>query len=79
VTGLLLSKPRWLRFFGAGIDWRRFLPAPLECGVMPTSSVGNGGPRGQSAVCGLLILARRATAQPACRFRAALSPEPVAY
>lgn len=50
---------KWLHFSSTGIDQYPFLPALHERGVRLTSSAGsNGEPVGQTAICGLLMLAR---------------------
>ncbi|MEK6593980.1 MAG: D-2-hydroxyacid dehydrogenase [Pseudomonadota bacterium] len=50
---------RWVHFVSTGIDQHPFMPALLERGVRLTTSAGtNGEPVGQTAVCGLMMLAR---------------------
>ncbi len=51
---------KWVHFPSTGVDQHPFLPALLERGVKVTASPGsNGEPVGQTAVCGLLMLARQ--------------------
>jgi len=50
---------KWVHFVSTGIDQHPFLPALIERGVRLTTSAGtNGEPVGQTAICGLLMLAR---------------------
>ena len=50
---------KWVHFTSTGIDQHPFLPALHERKVRLTTSAGsNGEPVGQTAVCGLLMLAR---------------------
>jgi len=50
---------KWVHFVSTGIDQHPFLPALKERKVRLTTSAGtNGEPVGQTAVCGLLMLAR---------------------
>jgi D-2-hydroxyacid dehydrogenase (NADP+) len=50
---------KWVHFISTGIDQHPFLPALIERGVRLTTSAGtNGEPVGQTAVCGLMMLAR---------------------
>jgi phosphoglycerate dehydrogenase-like enzyme len=50
---------KWVHFVSTGIDQHPFLPALARRGVRLTSSAGaNGEPVGQTAICGLLMLAR---------------------
>src|SRR5690606_26354947 len=50
---------KWAHFVSTGIDQHPFLPALHERKVRLTTSAGtNGEPVGQTAVCGLLMLAR---------------------
>jgi phosphoglycerate dehydrogenase-like enzyme len=50
---------KWVHFVSTGIDQHPFLPALLARRVRLTTSAGtNGEPVGQTAVCGLLMLAR---------------------
>ncbi|MBX3651108.1 MAG: D-2-hydroxyacid dehydrogenase [Burkholderiales bacterium] len=52
-------KLKWVHFTSTGIDQHPFLPALHERKVRLTTSAGtNGEPVGQTAVCGLLMLAR---------------------
>jgi phosphoglycerate dehydrogenase-like enzyme len=49
----------WVHVASAGIDQHPFLPALIGRGVKLTTSAGtNGEPVGQTAICGLLMLAR---------------------
>ena len=49
----------WVHFVSTGIDQHPFMPALLERGVKLTTSAGtNGEPVGQTAICGLMMLAR---------------------
>jgi D-2-hydroxyacid dehydrogenase (NADP+) len=51
---------KWVHFSSTGVDQHPFLPALLKRGVKVTSSIGsNGEPVAQTAICGLLMLARR--------------------
>ncbi len=51
---------KWVRFASTGVDQHPFLPALYRRGVKVTSSIGsNGEPVAQTAICGLLMLARR--------------------
>lgn len=53
------SNLKWVHFTSTGIDQHPFLPALHERKVRLTTSAGtNGEPVGQTAVCGLLMLAR---------------------
>jgi phosphoglycerate dehydrogenase-like enzyme len=53
------SNLKWVHFTSTGIDQHPFLPALKERKVRLTTSAGsNGEPVGQTAVCGLLMLAR---------------------
>jgi phosphoglycerate dehydrogenase-like enzyme len=50
---------KWVHFVSTGIDQHPFLPALIGRGVRLTTSAGtNGEPVGQTAICGLLMLAR---------------------
>ena len=50
---------KWVHFTSTGIDQHPFLPALAERKVRLTTSAGtNGEPVGQTAICGLLMLAR---------------------
>jgi len=50
---------KWVHFVSTGIDQHPFLPALIARGVRLTTSAGtNGEPVGQTAICGLLMLAR---------------------
>lgn len=50
---------KWVHFVSTGIDQHPFLAALIERGVRLTTSAGsNGEPVGQTAICGLLMLAR---------------------
>ncbi len=50
---------KWVHFTSTGIDQHPFLPALRERTVRLTTSAGtNGEPVGQTAICGLLMLAR---------------------
>lgn len=50
---------KWVHFTSTGIDQHPFLPALRERNVRLTTSAGtNGVPVGQTAICGLLMLAR---------------------
>ncbi len=50
---------KWVHFVSTGIDQHPFLPALIERGVRLTTSAGtNGEPVAQTAICGLLMLAR---------------------
>lgn len=50
---------KWVHFTSTGIDQHPFLPALHERKVRLTTSAGtNGEPVGQTAICGLLMLAR---------------------
>ncbi len=50
---------KWVHFPSTGIDQHSFLPALRGRGVRMTTSAGsNGEPVGQTAICGLLMLAR---------------------
>ena len=52
-------KLKWVHFTSTGIDQHPFLPALHERKVRLTTSAGsNGEPVGQTAICGLLMLAR---------------------
>ena len=52
-------KLKWVHFPSTGIDQHSFLPALAERRVRLTTSAGsNGEPVGQTAICGLLMLAR---------------------
>lgn len=51
---------QWVHFVSTGIDQHPFLPALKSRQVRLTTSAGsNGEPVGQTAICGLLMLARR--------------------
>ena len=53
-------KLEWVHFVSTGIDQHPFLPALKSRQVKLTTSAGsNGEPVGQTAICGLLMLARR--------------------
>jgi phosphoglycerate dehydrogenase-like enzyme len=50
---------KWVHFVSTGIDQHPFLASLIERGVRLTTSAGsNGEPVGQTAICGLLMLAR---------------------
>lgn len=50
---------KWVHFVSTGVDQHPFLPELIERGVKLTTSAGtNGEPVGQTAVCGLMMLAR---------------------
>ena len=50
---------KWVHFVSTGIDQHSFLPALIGRSVRLTTSAGtNGEPVGQTAICGLLMLAR---------------------
>ena len=50
---------KWVHFSSTGVDQHPFLPALFQRGVKVTSSIGsNGEPVAQTAICGLLMLAR---------------------
>jgi D-2-hydroxyacid dehydrogenase (NADP+) len=51
---------KWVHFSSTGIDQHPWLNGLIERGVKLTSSAGtNGEPVGQTAICGMLMLARR--------------------
>jgi phosphoglycerate dehydrogenase-like enzyme len=50
---------KWVHFVSTGVDQHPFMPTLLERGVKLTTSAGtNGEPVGQTALCGLMMLAR---------------------
>lgn len=65
----------WVHFASTGIDQHAFLPALKARGVRLTTSAGsNGEPVGQTAVAGLLLLARRFPHSLAAQRRHAWAP-----
>ncbi len=58
-TVKVASNLKWVHFTSTGIDQHPFLPALIERKVRLTTSAGtNGEPVGQTAICGMLMLAR---------------------